>query len=134
MAANPSASLLRTEVGFVRRLALISMVSGTAWLSQLVIALVFAIGVLPTGHGPRSERESELSIKGAEDCEVSRRNNLDAQAPRRLRPRPGEAPFWEIEAPRAPLALAPRRITVPQPSWQRPRRSIPDDDDDELLA
>jgi hypothetical protein len=134
MTANLTPSLLRTNVGFVCRLALACMVSGLTWLSHLAVALVFAIGVPPTGN-PRAEHENEneLSIEGAEDSEVSRGNGLDAQRPRRLRAHAGAA-ARELESPSAPRTLAPRRTQAPRPSWQHPRRSIPPDEDDEALG
>ena len=130
MTADLSSSLLRPRAGFVRRLALACMSSGLAWLSHLAVALVFAIAVQPTGSSPRSERESELSIQGVEDSENHRRPGMDAEAPRRFRAGAG-APSRELEAPSAPRLLAPRRTAAPRPSWERPRRSIPPDGDDD---
>lgn len=135
MSGSQSSSLLRTELGFGRRLAL-------GWcgalarlgLSRFAIGLVFAIGVLPTGSNSRSEWESELLIQATEDSESSSRPGLNAQSPRRVRAGDGAA-ARDLDCPSAPLMLAPGRTEeAPRQSWQQPRRSIPPDDPDEALA
>jgi hypothetical protein len=134
MTTDPSSRLPRTNAGFVRRLVLGSLLSGlTRGISRIVVALVFAIGVLPSsGATVRAANESEIGIHGAEDFEAHRRNNLDAQAPRRLRA--GAPLARELELPTLPRTLAPQRIEVPRPSWQRPRRTPPPDNEDDALA
>lgn len=134
MPTNLISSVLRIHLESVRRLALVCMVWGFRWLSRVAVALVFAIGVVPSGTGPRiAERESELSIQGAEDSEISRRPSVDAAPPRRVRAGAG-APTRDLEAPSAPLTLEPRRSEAPRQSWQHPRRSIPPDEEDDATA
>lgn len=138
MPTNPSSSALRTHLAFglgsVRCLALVCMVWGVRWLSRVVIAMALAVGVVPSNTGPRiAERESELSIEGTEDGELNRRPSVDGAPPKRVRPRTG-APTRELEAPSAPLTLAPRRTEAPRQSWQHPRRSIPPDEEDDANA
>lgn len=147
MTGKQSSSLLRTEVGFVGRLALLLMLF-MIWLwvgasllrrlfelSRLAVVVVFTIVVLPVNsssiNARVAERETEVLAQNAEENE-DRRAGLDAHTPRRLRS--AAPPTRELEALRAPQTLAPRRNEVPRPSWERPRRSIPPDEDDELLA
>jgi hypothetical protein len=102
-------------------------------LWQLVVALVLAIGMLPSsGSATRTTSESEVEVYGAEDSEGSRRKNLDADSPRRLRA--GAPLARELERPNPPRMLAPNRVEIPRPSWQHPRRTVPPPEDDESLA
>ena len=137
MSKTLSSSLPRTQVGFVRTLALMCMAAGLgllrSGLSRVAVALVFAFGVQPTNNSSRAEYENEVSAQVAEEHESNRRHGLNAETPRRLRTGPGPA-ARELEALEVPRSLAPRRTAAPRQSWQHPRRSIPPDDDDEALA
>ena len=137
MSRTLSSSLLRTEVGLLRMLALVCVASGVAFLrsglSRVVVALVFAFAMPPASSSSRVEEINEISAKVAEEHESQRRHGLNAEVPRRLRLGAGPS-ARELETPRAPRSLAPRRTAAPRQRWQYPRRSIPPDGDDETLA
>jgi hypothetical protein len=137
MSRTLSSSLLRTEVGLVRMLALVGVASGLALLrsglSRVVVALVFAFAMPPASSNSRVEDINEISAQVAEEHESHRRHGLNADVSRR--PRLGTGPSArDLELPSAPRSLAPRRGEAPRQRWQYPRRSIPPDGDDEALA
>jgi hypothetical protein len=102
-------------------------------LWQLVVALVLAIGMAPSsGSATRTANDSSVEVQGAEDSEISRRNSLDAQSPRRIRT--GTPRSKDLERPNPPRRLAPNHVEIPRPSWQRPRRTAPPPEDDDADA
>lgn len=101
-----------------------------AWVSRVVLACLFAIGMIGASSRPLVEAEAEPVVEIGEDGEIlAREDDL-----LRLVRRGGShgAARW---AHQRVLARAPRQVdpTVPAPApprWQRPRRCPPPSDDD----
>lgn len=103
-----------------------------AWVSRVVLACVFAIGMLgPTSRTlVEAEAEPEPAVEIGEDGEVIAREDDLLRLVRRGASRGG--PRW---ARRLAQTRPPQRVdpTVPSPTpprWQRPRRAPPPSDED----
>ncbi|MFO7565510.1 MAG: hypothetical protein R6X02_22905 [Enhygromyxa sp.] len=115
----------------MRRLALLCVVSGATWISRVVVAGVFMLGVLATAGTSQVALEREVVVvEHGEDTEGTGQAGFHVQTPRQLRTR--TSPLARLlESPVAPRVLDPQRRWVPRPSWQRPRRTEPPDDEDD---
>lgn len=134
MATHPTPRSRRATARLVCGLAFACMASGATWLSRVAVALVFTAGMLATAGATRVVvSEADVLAERGEDSETAEQGRFHVQAPRRMRSGPGPHTF-EIRGPRAPRILAPRRPQAPSPSWQRPRRTDPPDEEaDESL-
>jgi hypothetical protein len=104
-----------------------------AWASRVVVAVLFAIGMLGSAARPLSEAEAEQEpvVEIGEDGEVVAREDELVRIVRRCAAHGG--PWWARKRARsrAPLRLDPTAPEPTPPRWQRPRRAPPPSDEDD---
>jgi hypothetical protein len=105
-----------------------------AWCSRVVLAVLFAFGMLGSATRPLfgGEAETEPVVEIGEDGEnVAREEELHRLLRRHV---PHSGPRWARTLARArpPATLDPTVDAPTRPSWQRPRRAPPPSDDDDI--
>lgn len=103
-----------------------------AWVSRVVLACVFAIGMLgPTSRTlVEAEAEPEPTVEIGEDGEVIAREDDLLRLVRRGAARGGSGWARRLARARAPQQVDPTVPSPTPPRWQRPRRAPPPSDGD----
>jgi hypothetical protein len=105
-----------------------------AWTSRVVLAVLFAFGMLGSATRPlfEGEAESEPVVEIGEDGETVAREEELYRVSRRHAARGG--PRWARPRVRLrpPAKLEPTVDAPTRPGWQRPRRAPPPSDDDDI--
>lgn len=101
-----------------------------AWLARVVFAMVVMGGVLATaGATPViGEAEGGDLVEESEDSETVEEASLHARATRQASA--GSGAHRRERALHVPRSLAPSVAAPTPPSWHRPRRAPPPDEDD----
>ena len=103
-----------------------------AWASRIVVAVLFAVGMLGSAARPLTEAEGEQEpvVEIGEDGEAVAREEDLVRAVRRYASHGG--PWWARKRTQArpPERLDPTVRAPTPPCWQRPRRASPPGDDD----
>ena len=101
-----------------------------AWLSRVVLACLFAIGMLGTASRTlvEAEAESEPAVEIGEDGEILARED---DLVRLVRRRGSQGGSWArgLARVRPPRQVDPTVPCPTPPRWQRPRRAPPPSDD-----
>ena len=102
-----------------------------AWASRVVLAVLFAFGMLGSATRPILERgaEKEPIVEIGEDGETVAR---EEELLRSFRRPASHGPRWarRLAGTRPPAKLDPTVAAPARPDWQRPRRAPPPGDDD----
>jgi hypothetical protein len=102
-----------------------------AWGSRIVLAVLFAIGMLGSATRPLPEAQAEEPVvEIGEDGEVVAREDELVRLVRRKAPRGGAPWARRLGRTRPPARLDPTVPAPTPPRWRRPRRAPPPSEDD----
>lgn len=105
------------------------------WIARLAFSLLFVLGMFAaTTATPRVEGESDVSIECGEDSELVEQVDVEGNTTTRRTCAGVGAPIATIERLHPPRSLTPRRRAEPARTRCGPRRTAPEDDDDEALT